>query len=215
VSCDDDFLRIAAGFGRIISADRRQMPGAGGGTESMVADRARVVTVSGLLASLLVMVWAAPVSAACALSAPDYVNVGTELTIEGSGFPASASVDIALSIEGGASDAFTAQADASGGLQIALTPETIDIGATTLIATAGSTCTAEVTYTVLAAGVAPPSEPEPEATEETDTPPSAPQTDSATRSHRGDATNVGWLLAIGLVTIGSLGLVRSRLTGRG
>jgi hypothetical protein len=180
----------------------------------MVADRARVVAASGLLASLLATVWAAPVAAACALSAPDYVNVGTELTIEGSGFPASTGVDIAFSIEGGAADAFTAQSDASGGLLIAFTPEAVDVGATTVTATAGSTCTAEVAYTVLAAGEAPPSEPEPEATDEAVSQPTAPRTDSVATSHAAGTANAGWLLAIALVAIGSVGLVRIRLTGR-
>jgi hypothetical protein len=153
-----------------------------------------------------------PVAAAdCTLSAPAYVNVGNQLTIEGSGFPASTSVDIDLAIVGGTSDAFSLQTDAAGSLQIALVPEDVDIGVTTVQATAGSTCTASVTYTVLAAGATPPPAPTEEPASGTGSEPSAPGTDMDTEMGRGGgSTSLLWVLALALVGAGSAGLYLTR-----
>jgi hypothetical protein len=166
--------------------------------------------------SLLGATLAGPaVAADCTLSAPAYVNVGTPLTIVGSGFPASTGVDIAFSIAGGASDAFTVQSDASGTLQIALTPEDIDIGVTTVQATAGTACTAQVTYTVLAAGVTPPPSAEPEDSSGTGAVSTAPRTD-AEPAVGGDrwSSSASWVLALALVALGSIGLFLTRTTRR-
>jgi len=181
----------------------------------MDARRLRVLTRAAFAAGLLATSLAAPVEAAdCALSAPATVNVGSTFTIEGSGFPASTSIDIDFAIDGGASDAFSVQSDATGALQIALVPEDIDIGVTTVQATAGSTCTASVTYTVLAAGATPP----PAATESpasgTGSEPTAPQTDSDAIGGRNGSAGLRWILALALVGVGSAGLFLTRLPRR-
>jgi len=177
----------------------------------MNARRHPVLAGAAFAAGLLATVLAAPVAAAeCTLSAPAYVNVGTALTIEGSGFPASTSVDIDFAIVGGASDAFSVQTDATGALQIALVPDDIDIGETTVEATAGSTCTASVTYTVLAAGATPP----PALTEEPETgtgnAPTAPGTDKGSGIGGGGSTGLPWVLGLALVGAGSTGLYLTR-----
>ena len=176
----------------------------------MDARRARILTGSAFLMSLLASAAAGPAAAAdCALSAPATVNVGTALTIEGSGFPASTSVNIAFSLDGAASDAFTVQSTAAGGLEIALTPEVADIGLTVVQATAGSACTAAVTYTVLAAGQTPGSSPEPTASS-APAAPTAPRTDAngfePTDSSRGPLL----VFALGLVVAGVTGLLLTR-----
>ena len=180
----------------------------------MDARRARILAGSALLITLLAATWAGPAAAAdCTLSAPAYVNVGTPLTIEGAGFPASTSVDINFSIAGGASDAFTVQSNASGALQIALTPEDLDIGVTTVQAKAGSACTAQVTYTVLAAGETPPppASAEPEASSGTGAEPAAPRTDAEAAIGGGDGSSAAlWVLALALLAFGSTGLFLTR-----
>lgn len=178
----------------------------------MDARRARILGGTAILISLLAATWAGPVAAAdCTLSAPAYVNVGTPLTIEGSGFPASTGVDIAFSIAGGGSDALTIESDASGALQIALTPEDLDIGVTTVQATAGTACTAEVTYTVLAAGATPPPSAEPDDSPGTGAASTAPSTDMEPATGAADlAGGTPWGLALALLAIGSAGLFRTR-----
>lgn len=172
--------------------------------------RHRILAGSALLMTLLAATWAGPAAAAdCTLRAPAYVNVGTPITIEGSGFPAASNVDIGFSIEGGASDAFTIQSDASGTIQIALTPEATDVGGTTVQATAGSACTAQVTYTVLAAGETPPppASAEPEGTSGTGAEPTAPRTDTESGIGGDDWSSAApWVLALALVVVGGTGL---------
>ena len=74
--------------------------------------RARTLAGSTFLLGLLVSALVSPVAAAeCALSAPATVKVGTPLAINGSGFPASSTIDVALTIEGGTPDAFTVTSD--------------------------------------------------------------------------------------------------------
>lgn len=177
----------------------------------MVTRRTRILAGTTLLLAVLAVTGAPTVAAAdCALSAPEYVNVGTELAIEGSGFPASTSIDVDLAIEGGASDAFSVQSDANGSLQIALVPEDIDIGVTTVQATAGSTCTASVTYTVLAAGATPPPAPTEEPGSATASEPTAPRTDMGSGMGGGGSAGLPWILGLTLVGAGSAGLYLTR-----
>jgi hypothetical protein len=93
---------------------------------------------------------AMPISAAtCALSAPSSVTVGATVTISGSGFPAGATVNIAMTINGGSPDRFTVQADGAGAITMQLTPETADIGQTTVDASVQGGCSATVGFEVL------------------------------------------------------------------
>lgn len=179
----------------------------------MNARRARILGSSALLMSLLAASAGPAAAAECALGAPDYINVGTPLTIEGSGFPASTGVEISLSIEGGASDAFAVESSADGTFRIELTPEDFDVGVTTLQATAGSTCTAQVTYSVLAAGEAPPVATAPDDSSGTGAEPGAPSTDAETAVGLDSSSTLApWLLAFTFVAVGSAGLFATRST---
>jgi len=179
----------------------------------MNARRARFLAGSTILSGLLLASWVAPAAAAdCTLSAPAYVNVGTQITIEGAGFPASTSVDISLKIQGGTSDEFTVQSDPTGALQFAFTPEDLDIGVTAVQASAGSACTAKVVYTVLAAGATPPpATPEPEVSSGTAAEPGAPPTDVEARATIiGAPAVISWGLVLALVGTGFLGLLLTK-----
>lgn len=180
----------------------------------MDSRRIRILLGPGIAAGLLATLFAAPVAAAeCALTAPAAVNVGNALTIEGTGFPASASVDIELSIDGTAVDSFTQQSDARGNLQISLTPEDADLGSTRVVATAGSTCTAEVTYVVLAVGETLPPTPEPESVAGAGA--TAPRTDAVDIAGSPDAARgITAALAIVLLAVGAAGLISTRATGK-
>lgn len=116
----------------------------------MDARRVRILVGSICSAGMLMSLLVTPAAAACALSAPDSVDIGSPLNIQGSGFPASTTVDVSITIEGGSPDEFTVQSDASGGFAIGLTPEAADTGITTVVASAGADCTAQ---TVIAVGV--------------------------------------------------------------
>lgn len=177
----------------------------------MVARRNAALAGSWLVLSGIAASWATPVAAAdCTLTAPAYVNVGTPLTIEGSGFPVSTTVDVEIAIEGGASDAFTVQTDPAGSLEIALTLEAIDIGLTTVRATDGADCTAEVVYAVLAAGATPPpATPEPEVSSGAGGEAVPPRTDTTLGVEGGPVEVPGWL-ALALLTAGSFGLFWTR-----
>lgn len=180
----------------------------------MDARRIRILLGPGIAAGVLATLLAAPVAAAdCVLTAPAAVNVGDALTIEGTGFPASTSIDIELSIDGSAVDSFTQQSDASGNLSISLTPEDADLGTTRVVATAGSTCTAEVTYVVLAAGETLPPTAEPEG--DAGAGATAPRTDASGITESPNGTNgITAALAIVLLAIGAAGLVSTRATGK-
>jgi hypothetical protein len=181
------------------------------------ARKVRIVAVAGLMAGTLLPTWAGPAAAAdCTLSAPSYVNVGTPITIQGAGFPASTSVDIAFSLDGTASDSFTVQSTDAGALQLALTPEDIDVGVTTVRATAGTACSAQVTYTVLAAGATPPpsATAAPEATSGTGAAPTAPRTDAAKVAGGGGWSGSAVWLALVLVAVGGGGLFSTRSARR-
>lgn len=184
----------------------------------MDARRARTMAAATFAIGLLVSTWVAPVAAAeCALSAPLTARVGTPLTINGTDFPVSTAVDIALTIEGGAPDEFSVQSDAAGAFLLSLTPEATETGLTTVVATAGALCTAQVIVTVQGAN-------DPAPTAPTATPtgsgaaasddPGPPRTDTAvaTGSHATDAPLIPWLLAAVTLTIGVAGLGATRPT---
>ena len=180
----------------------------------MDAKRARLLAGSAFTAGLLAAIWVAPVAAAdCTLTAPASVNVGTTIAIEGAGFPAASSVEIKLIVEGGASDTFPTTTNDSGGLHIDLTPQAADAGTTTVIATAGSTCSAQVVFEVVG-------------TEKTAAPtatpqgqvaaiaagPGAPRTDTAAALDSGPTgvSRNAWLLALVAMAIGFGGLFATR-----
>lgn len=181
----------------------------------MVARRDRMMVAAIFAIGFLISAWVAPVAAAeCALSAPLTVRVGTPLTINGTDFPVSTAVDIALTIEGKAPDEFSVQSDASGAFLLSLTPEATETGLTTVVATAGASCTAQVVFTVQGANdPAPTATPNGSAATASDDP-VAPRTDTAvaTGSHATDAPLIPWLLAALILTIGVAGLGATRPT---
>jgi hypothetical protein len=186
----------------------------------MVARRVRILVGSAFAVGLLASAWVAPAAAAdCSLSAPATVAIGTPLTIEGAGFPVSSGVDIKLTIQGGAPDEFTVQSNDSGAFQINLTPEVADLGETTVVATAGAVCSAQVVYAILSAGqtALPTTEPSAEPSGSaavSGAQPAVPRTDAATALDGGAAgtTRNAWVLAILALTIGGVGLVATRTT---
>lgn len=184
----------------------------------MVARHVRILVGSVFSATLLACSLVVPVAAAeCVLVAPATANVGSPLTIEGTGFPVSSQVDIALSVQGGPSDAFTVQSSANGELHINLTPEDTDAGVTTVTATAGSTCTAEVVFTVLGVGETAPPTTEPDGSAAGEgAEPTAPRTDLS--SVQGELTaslpGSAWFLALLILAIGMWGLIAGRSARR-
>lgn len=178
--------------------------------------RVRILAGSALAASLLTWIWVgAAVAADCLLSGPAAVNVGTQLTITGAGFPASSSVDISLSVAGGSSDAFTVQSNTEGALQINLIPEATDAGVTTIKATSGPDCSAQLVVTVLGAGQTLPPTPSPaSAGAGASAEATAPRTDVAggsTSDLAATTTNL-WLGAALILGIGLSGVVATRVT---
>lgn len=178
----------------------------------MDARRARILVVTVFSVSLLFPLLVGPAAAAtCTLTAPATVAIGTPIAIVGSGFPASTSVDISLTIEGGSPDEFTAQSDANGAFQINLTPEAADAGTTTVVATAGAGCTAQIVITVGDSSAAVTPEP-------TEAPAGAgaeaipPRSDTAATVHaRTTATPLtAWLVAVLMLVIGIGGLIATR-----
>jgi hypothetical protein len=180
----------------------------------MVARHVRILVGSVFSASLLACSLVAPAAAAeCVLIAPATANVGSPMTIQGTGFPASSDVDIALSVQGGPSDAFAVQSSASGELHISLTPEEAEAGLTTMTATAGSTCTAQVVFTVLGAGETPPPTSEPDGSAAGEgAEPTVPRTDLS--SVQGESTaflsGSAWFLALLILVVGAWGLIAGR-----
>jgi hypothetical protein len=163
--------------------------------------------------------WATPVVAAtCALSAPSAVNVGAALNVNGTGFPASAAVDIEMTLDAAAFDSFTVQSDSSGAVLISLTPEAADEGELAITATSGSSCSTQVVVDVLPAGAALPA---PEATGETaGESGGAPRTDSKL-VRPGDNVSVvpislaGWVfIAFGVVGLLATAPRRQTRSGR-
>lgn len=180
----------------------------------MDARRARILVVAIFSVSLLTPLLVASAAAAtCTLIAPARVAVGTPLAIAGSGFPASSSVDISLTLEGGLPDGFTVQSDAGGTFQISLTPEGADAGKTTIVATAGAGCTARFVFTVGGSAVAvtpAPTEAPASAAAGTDATP--PRSDaSLTVPARTTAPPLtAWLVAVLILVIGVGGLIATR-----
>ncbi len=178
--------------------------------------RVRILVASTLSAGLLLPLFVTPVAAACALSAPASVDIGTILEIDGSGFASDAIVDVSIAIDGGTPDEFSVPADGNGAFVITFTPEAADMGVTTVIASTGADCTAEA---VIGVGVGAPAE----APAPAETPASAegsagsgagapaPRTDGleATASS-GTSPSRPWLLAGVLFVIGLGGLFVTR-----
>jgi hypothetical protein len=123
----------------------------------------------------------------------------------------STSVDITFALDGSPSDSFTVDSTTAGALAIALTPEEADIGVTTVQASAGSACTATVTYTVLAAGQTPGASPEPAASAAPLIAPGAPRTDAEDLvGPTGWSGGAAIMLAFALVIAGATGLLVTR-----
>ena len=183
----------------------------------MNARRARILVGSTFMLGLLVPAWVSTVAAAdCALSAPATVQVGAALAINGSGFPATSTIDIKLTIAGGASDELTVQSGASGSFQIELTPESADLGETTVVATAGSTCAAQVVYTVVSSAASTPSAEPAESAPAASGGQPAPRTDAAPLAgdrSPGERLDAWWLAVIALA-IGTGGLIATRPSRR-
>jgi hypothetical protein len=142
----------------------------------------------------------------CSLSAPATVRVGDQVVITGTGFPAATAVDVDLALDGGTPDSFSVQSDSTGGLTITLTPEAADVGATTVTARAGTTCSATAAFTVIGStGTAP----TPAATASapgaaSSAPGAAPRTDAvpAMDSRPGGGISTAWLLALTCLALG-------------
>lgn len=115
----------------------------------MHAGRLRALVSSILVSSGFILLTVGPGAAAtCTLTAPASVAIGSDLTISASGFPASSAVDISITIEGKTPDTFTTQSDAAGTFEINLQLEASDKGLTTVVASAGAGCKAQVEVAV-------------------------------------------------------------------
>lgn len=180
----------------------------------MTAVRLRVLFAASIAIGLLLPLSAIPAAAAtCTLNAPARVQVGDPLAIAGSGFPASSSIDISISLEGASPDEFAVQSDGTGAFQVSLTPESTDVGTTTVVATAGATCSARVIY-VVSLGATSTAEPA------ASTPPKSssgvsggpPRTDAvgAQAGLQPDVPVGGLRLAILMVVLGCAGLLATR-----
>jgi hypothetical protein len=184
----------------------------------MDSPRIRITGLAIVACGLLMGLTTLPVAAAggCSLTAPNAIRVGDPLSITGSGFPATWMVDVSLTLDGGSPDAFTVDSTAGGDIQITLTPEAADIGHTTVVATANSTCSATVEFTVVGATATLP--PERTATPGDDSGTgsngggTAPRTDSAAPGAAGsDALPpTAWLIGVLSLLIGIAGLVATR-----
>ena len=177
--------------------------------------------IRSLLGSLFLVSWVlgiavTPAAAAtCTLTAPASVAIGSLLTVDGSGFPASAAVDVSITIDNGTPDEFTAQTDAAGAFQLNLTPDATDQGQTTIAASSGAACSAQVVVAVGSTA----GESTPQPSEETGAAAGAgtgagappPRTDSVLTAVPGSqlAGNTIWLSIILLAT-GIAGLVFTR-----
>ena len=157
-----------------------------------------------------------PAAAAdCALSAPSTAKVGTPLAIGGTGFPANSIVDIELTVNGATTDQFSVRSDGAGGFQFSLTPEAADAGKTTVVATAGSACSARAVATVLGPNDTPFLTGGPTgATGCATGTPSAPGTDADATlgEYPAGAPLNAWMLALVALIIGTIGLIATRPT---
>jgi len=178
-------------------------------------DGRRPETVGPLIAFVAILgaMVVAPVASAaggCELSAPATVNVGTPLSIVGQGYPPDKDVDVALVIDGGSPDEFVAHSDTLGKFTINLTPETADLGRTTVTASvAGTACTAETVFTVLAPGAT-------AAPAASGTRANAPRTDTIATGQRLDSITpaAAYAMAWLALLLGVGGLLAVRLLGR-
>lgn len=178
----------------------------------MNAGRSRIALMASLALVWAAFIAAAPAAAAtCALSAPPNVLVGDAVAINGSGFPASTSVDISVSLDGANPDAFAVQSDGVGRFQISLTPETADIGTTTVVATAGATCSATAVYVVSATATSTPAA-SATPTSSSGGAGSPPRTDTTVAGGRPQpAVPLGaYILAIMLIALGVAGMLATR-----
>ena len=182
----------------------------------MIAGRARMVYASILGLALLLPTSAVPAAAAtCALSAPATVKVGTPLDIIGSGFPVSSAVDVSIGLEGATPDDLSVQSDGAGAFTISLVPEPADAGTTTVVATAGTSCSARAVINVVGTAATPTPGTSPSS------PPAgpaasgaAPPTDTApaAAAQTADSAATGWALALVILLIGAGGVFTTRRT---
>jgi hypothetical protein len=175
----------------------------------MHARRLRAFVGSIIVSSGVILLTVGPGAAAtCTLTAPASVAIGSALTISASGFPASAAVDISITVEGKTPDTFTTQSDAGGSFEINLQPEASDKGLTSVVASSGSACTAQVE---IAVGI-PASTPEPTADGGVEagsgSPPPTTDAAPALTSTTGQGTAI-WLGLV-LLALGIAGLIVSK-----
>lgn len=111
--------------------------------------RLRAFASSIIVASGVVLLTVGPSAAAtCTLTAPATAPIGSPLTISATGFPASAAVDVSITVEGKTPDTFTTQSDAAGTFEINFQPEASDKGLMSVVARSGAGCTAQVEIAV-------------------------------------------------------------------
>lgn len=175
------------------------------------------ITFAAILAWVILVGFAAvPVAAAggCSLAAPFALRVGEPLNVTGSGFPASTTVDVSLTLDGGSPDAFTVDSTAGGEIQISLTPEAADIGHTVVNASAGSACSATAEFTVVGANATLPPEPTAAPGDQSGTGSSGsgspPRTDATTGATGNALPPTAWAIGILSLLIGIGGLVATR-----
>lgn len=180
----------------------------------MGAGRARIVSSGVLALGLLVSSAVIPTAAAtCALSAPPTVTVGTPLIVIGYGFPASTRIDVSIGLRGRPPDEFAIQSDGAGDFRISFTPEGVDAGETTILATAGTTCSAQAVVVVTGATIAPSPQATPapsgSSARATGNP---PRTDAVAppTGQTGEMPTKGWELTLLIVLIGVAGLLSAR-----
>jgi hypothetical protein len=185
----------------------------------MDARRIRNSMAAIVVFALIAVAATTPAAAAdgCSIVAPYALRVGDPLSIVGAGFPASTTIDVSMTLADGSTDSFTVDSNATGGFQISLTPENADIGTTTIVASAGTTCSATAAYTVVGASATLP--PEPAATAGSDQPTggsgdgaTAPRTEMAGMSLTGRDSNwqTAWGVSFISLLIGLGGLIATR-----
>jgi hypothetical protein len=183
----------------------------------MIAGRARILSATILGLGLLVPICVLPATAAtCALSAPATVQVGSPLAILGSGFPVSSSIDVSIGLQGATPDQFAVQSDGAGAFQINLTPEFADVGTTTVLASAGTTCSAQAVFAVTGATASPtPEATAPPGGSGNDASGAPPRTDVAivVTDKAANVPSIGWALALLTLLIGLAGALVTRRTG--
>ena len=113
------------------------------------------------------------------------------------------------------SGAFAVQSDGTGGFQINLTPETADIGTTTVVATAGATCSATAVYVVSAtAATAPAASATPTSSSRVAGGPPRTDTSGTGGVPQPAVPLAGYILAIMLIALGAAGLLATKRSAR-